>query len=74
MKMKKYIQKIVGRFSFCLGIGIDQLTPEIKTITFWEVSPVYSNFSGNEKYIKPKMFNVKPQPFSVQIKQKQKNK
>jgi hypothetical protein len=72
--MRKQIQTLLGRFTFCVGIGTDQLTPEIKTISWWVQNEIYEGDSSNMKFIKPKMFNVKPQPFSVQIKDKRKKK
>lgn len=72
--MKKTIQRLVGRFTFCVGIGIDQITPEFKTISFWSETPIYMDNSVNVSLIKPKMFNVRPQPFSRQNKNKNKNK
>lgn len=72
--MRKEIQRIVGTFSFCVGIGLDQLTPEYKTITWWEVTSAFVPQKGNERFIKPKMINVKPQPFSVQIRDKRTKK
>ena len=72
--MRKQIQTLLGRFAFCMGIGTDQLTPEIKTISWWTQIEFYGGNSNNVKFIKPKMFNVKPQPFSIQIKDKRKKK
>jgi hypothetical protein len=72
--MRTAIQRLVGRFSFCVGIGTNQITPEYKTISFWEIKQIHQIDLGNVKLIKPKMFNVKPQPFSVQIKDKRKKK
>lgn len=68
--MKKQIHKLVGKFSFCIGIGTNQITPEYKTISFWEIKQIHQIDLGNVKLIKSKMFNVKPQPFSVQFKKK----
>lgn len=72
--MRKGTKILLGRFSFCIGIGIDQITPEFKTISFWEEKPMHTIYSDNVRFIKPKMFNVKPQPFSVQVKDKRKKK
>ena len=68
--MKKQIHRLIGSFSFCVGIGLDQITPEFKTLSFWEVQSEYMPSPNNVKFIKPKMFNVKPQPFSIQFKKK----
>ena len=65
--MKK-IQKLLGSFTFCVGIGLDQLTPEYKRIYFWETKQLQVNNIDNTRHIKPKMSNVKPQPFSLQSK------
>jgi len=65
---------LLGRLTFCIGIGLDQLTPEFKTISFWEERQINTIKSENVRFVKPKMFNVKPQPFSVQIKDKRKKR
>ena len=67
--MKK-IKKLLGSFTFCFGIGKDQITPEYQTINFWEIVNHHEITSSHLHLIKPKMFNVKPQPFSVQIRKK----
>ena len=72
--MRRQIQTLLGRFIFCVGIGLDQITPEIKTISWWVQKEIYESDFNNVKFIKPKMFNVKPQPFSVQIRDKRKKK
>jgi hypothetical protein len=48
-----------------MGIGLNQLIPEFKKIDWFENKPFYSKKLSDVKYIKPKMFNVKPQPFSI---------
>lgn len=68
--MKKSISNVFGSFVFCMGIGTDQITPKVQSITFFKQTPFYSIKNGNERFIKPKMYNVKPQPFSVQINKK----
>lgn len=68
----KTIQTLLGRFTFCIGIGIDQITPQFKTISWWATKEIEVNNADNTRHLKPKMFNVKPQPFSVQIKHKKK--
>ena len=65
---------LLGRLTFCIGIGLDQLTPEFKTISFWEERQIDTVKSENVRFVKPKMINVKPQPFSVQIKDKRKKR
>jgi hypothetical protein len=65
--MKK-IRKLLGSFTFCCGIGLDQLTPEFKRIYFWETKQIKETEIDNSRHIKPKMSNVKPQPFSLQRK------
>lgn len=65
--VNKYsLKRLFSTFHFCMGIGIDQLTPEFKTIKYFETKPFYANKLSDIQYIKPKMFHVKPQPFSVQ--------
>lgn len=72
--MKNEIHRLISKFSLCIGISTNQITPEFKTLHFWEVKSIYSSNPNNVKFIKPKMFNVKPQPFSVQVKDKRKKK
>ena len=59
----KEIHRLFARFSFCLGIGMDQITPELKFISWWEVRPFY--IQKNDRFQRPKMYNVKPQPFKL---------
>ena len=68
--MRKSINKLVGRFYFSFGIGLNQITQEFKTIEFWVAPPVCRPHTPSLNHIKPKMFTVKPQPFSLLIKKK----
>lgn len=66
--MKSIVQTLIGRFTFCVGIGTDQITPEFKTISWWTQKEMYEGSPNNVKFVRPKMYNVKPQPFSIQKK------
>ena len=67
-KNKYNVKRLISSFHFCMGIGLNQLIPEFKKIDWFENKPFYAKKLSDVKYIKPKMFNVKPQPFSIQKK------
>jgi hypothetical protein len=74
MLPKKYDLKVlVSKFHFCFWIGLNQITLESKEVEIYTMQCFYPKKNNtNAKFIPLKMANVKPQPFSIQIKNKKK--